>query len=289
MEAGAYLAERSRLVDARLDALLPKADEPPVELHAAMRHLVFPGGKRLRPALAIAAGEAFGAAPERALPPAVAVELLHTYSLIHDDLPCMDDDAVRRGRPTVHVRYGEATALLAGDALFALAFEALATPPDPREDAAGALEPARVAEGVRELARAAGARQLVGGQAADLAIAAGGPPPDAAAIESVHERKSAALIAASICGGARFAGANQDWLSRLWDCGREVGVAFQIADDRLDREDDEGCSLVRAIGDAEAAERAEVLLGRALQRLEGLGEAADPLRELLRFAVRRDR
>ena len=123
MDAQAYRAERTPLVDAWLERWLPADEQPARALHGAMRHLVFPGGKRLRPAVAMAAAEAAGAAPEVALPAAAAVELVHTYSLIHDDLPCMDDDRERRGRPTVHIAYGEATAVLAGDALLALAFE----------------------------------------------------------------------------------------------------------------------------------------------------------------------
>lgn len=283
MDVPGYFAERTPLVDARLDELLPSADAPPCELHAAMRHLIFPGGKRLRPALAFAAAEALGVAPEVALPAAAAVELIHTYSLVHDDLPCMDDDVERRGRPTVHVAFGEATAVLAGDALQALAFEALAAPEVPAE---------RVAAGVRELAATAGAAYLVGGQVDDLDFGRGNSEPDdvySRRIESVHERKSAALIAASITGGARLAGASEGRLVSLRASGFEVGIAFQIADDWLDRDDpDDACSLVRAVGADAALERAEALLGQALARLDDLGEAAEPLRELMRFAVRRD-
>ncbi|MEE3330103.1 MAG: polyprenyl synthetase family protein [Myxococcota bacterium] len=283
MDVPGYFAERTPLVDARLDELLPPADAPPGELHAAMRHLIFPGGKRLRPALAFSAAEALGVAPEVALPAAAAVELIHTYSLVHDDLPCMDDDVERRGRPTVHVAFGEATAVLAGDALQALAFEALAAPEVTAE---------AVAAGVRELAATSGAAYLVGGQVDDLDFGRGNSESDdvySRRIESVHERKSAALIAASITGGARLAGASEGRLASLRASGFEVGIAFQIADDWLDRDDpDDACSLVRAVGADAALERAEVLLGQALTRLDDLGEAAEPLRELMRFAVRRD-
>ena len=137
MDVLAYLAERAQLVDRLLERAVPPASEPPERLHAAMRHLLFPGGKRFRPALAFAGAEAVGGRPEAALPVAAAVELVHTYSLVHDDLPCMDDDVERRGKPTVHVAFGEATAVLAGDALLAAAFEVLAGAP---------------AESVRELA-----------------------------------------------------------------------------------------------------------------------------------------
>jgi len=283
MDVPGYFAERIPLVDERLEALLPSADAPPTELHAAMRHLIFPGGKRFRPALAFAAAEAMGARPEVAIPAAAAVELIHTYSLVHDDLPCMDDDVERRGRPTVHIAFGEAVAVLAGDALQALAFEALAAP---------GISAEHVAAGVRELAATAGAAFLVGGQVDDLDFSRAATEPDAAyahRIESVHQRKSAALIAASITGGARLAGASDRRLAELRLSGLEIGVAFQIADDWLDREDpDDACSLVRAIGAELALERAEALLGKALSRLEDLGEAAEPLRELMRFAVRRN-
>ena len=276
-----WLAERTALVDAFLDARLPPASEAPAALHGAMRHLVFPGGKRLRPAFVFAGCEALGAPPERALPAAAAVELVHTYSLIHDDLPCMDDDAERRGRPTVHVAYGEANALLAGDALLALAFETLADAQ--RESGAEAALWC-----TRALAAAAGSRQLVGGQVDDLAFAAGGPA-SAARVESVHRRKSAALIAASVACGARLAGADEALLAKLAAFGEEVGVAFQIADDVLDAGRNEPCSSVSVLGLAGARERAETLLARALRRIDALGENAAALRMLGELAVRRDK
>jgi geranylgeranyl diphosphate synthase type II len=271
-----YLAESARRVDAALEGLLPSADAPPRALHAAMRHLLFPGGKRLRPALAFAAAEAVGAPAERALAMAAAVELVHTYSLVHDDLPCMDDDDERRGRPTVHVAYGEATAVLAGDALLALAFEALAAT---REH-----EAAPVVAAVRELAHAAGAAQLVGGQADDLDF----DPSrvDEAWVDSVHRRKTAALFAAAVTGGARLAGADDAALERLRRFALAMGVAFQIADDVLDDEPGKGeCSLVALIGLDAARARAEALLGEALAALEPFGARADALRMLARFAV----
>jgi len=290
VDAGAYLAERGRLVDDALDRWLPPADAPPRALHAAMRHLLFPGGKRLRPALAFAAAEAVGATPERALPVAVAVELVHTYSLVHDDLPCMDDDDERRGRPTVHVLYGEATAVLAGDALLAAAFEHLAA--EAVEAPASAVArrsragPSQIAAALRDLAHAAGSQALVGGQADDLAFE---PDADAAAVESVHARKTAALFAAAVVGGARLGGADRPALERLRRFAEQVGVAFQIADDRLDQGDDAGCSLVRVLGADGARLRADQLLAEALDALEPFGAPAEPLRELARFAVGRDR
>jgi len=280
MDARAYLAERGALVERALEAALPPASEPPRTLHAAMRHLVFPGGKRLRPALAFAAAEAVGSRADAALPVAAAVELVHTYSLVHDDLPCMDDDAERRGRPTVHVAFGEATAVLAGDALLALAFETLAG----AGDAPGGE---RRLAALRELAIAAGSRALVGGQVDDLLFDAG--RADAASVESIHERKSAALITASIVGGACLGGADATLVAGLRRFGRAVGVAFQIADDLLDaQEESTGCSLVPLLGLGRARARAETLLAAGLDEIEPLGEQAEPLRALARFAVRRD-
>ncbi len=226
--------------------------------------------------LALAAAEAVGAPTERALPAAAAVELIHTYSLVHDDLPCMDDDAERRSRPTVHVAFGEAIAVLAGDALLAAAFEVLAA-------AAGDDGPLRAA--AADLARAAGAGQLVGGQVDDLAFDPA--TSDAARVESVHARKTAALIAAAVVAGARLGGADAPTLERLRRFGEQVGVAFQIADDLLDCGETDACSLVRAVGRDTATARGEAYLDRALDAVEDLGERAEPLRELARFAVRR--
>jgi geranylgeranyl diphosphate synthase type II len=279
VDAAAYLGERAALVDRQLERWVPSADTPPERLHAAMRHLLFPGGKRLRPVLALAAAEAVGGAPEAALPVAAAVELVHTYSLVHDDLPCMDDDAERRGRPTVHVVYGEAEAVLAGDALLALAFEVAA--------AAEASAPGRALAAVRELAAAAGSRALVGGQSEDLRFAAG--EGGAEAVLRVHERKTGALFAAATAAGALLAGAGEGQVGALRRFGRDLGVAFQIADDLLDAGRPESCSLVAALGADGARRRAEALLDGALALVEDWGERAEPLRECARFAVRRER
>jgi len=278
VDTRAYLRERLPQVERALEAALPPAEAPPGVLHAAMRHVLFPGGKRLRPALALAAAEAVGAPPERALPAAVAVELVHTYSLIHDDLPCMDDDDERRGRPSVHVAFDEATAVLAGDALLTAAFQVLVDGADAES------APWRLAA-ARDLARAAGSHGLVGGQIDDLRFDPADRDP--AHIESVHARKSAALIAASIVGGAHLGGADADSIERLRRCGEAVGVAFQIADDVLDAGEDDLCSSVRALGVDAARERAETLLAAALAELAEFGERAEPLRGLVRFAVRR--
>ncbi len=279
MDARAYLLERVPLVERALETVLPGPDEPPAHLHRAMRHLVFPAGKRLRPVLALAAAEAVGAPPERALPYAVGVELVHTYSLVHDDLPCMDDDAERRGRPTVHVAFDEATAVLAGDALLALAFETVARAP------AEGVTPALRLEALAGLGRAAGSRELVGGQSDDLRL-----DPAAAVsahVESIHLRKTAALIASAIVGGALFGGASAEQVTVLRRFGLDVGLAFQIADDLLDAGDEDQCSLVALLGADAARSRGEELLESSLDCLGAFGERAEPLRALALFALRR--
>lgn len=290
MDVDAYMAERIPLIDAALEARFERDPGVPASLSGAMRHLLFPGGKRLRPLFAFAAAEAVGGPAEAALPMAIAVELVHTYSLVHDDLPCMDDDAIRRGRPTVHVAYDEATAVLAGDALLTEAFAALS------EGVSGAGGAQAAIEAVRRLAQAAGATGLVGGQVDDLdfdtvtdaetaaEVAAG---TDHARLASIHARKTAALFRAAIVGGAGLAGANEAQREALDALGQDVGIAFQIADDLLDADSDEAASILRIQGIDDARRGAEGLLDRALARVEGWGEGAEPLRSLARFAVRR--
>ncbi len=300
MDVDAYMAERIPLIDAGIDARFGEASEFPDALQAAMRHLLFPAGKRLRPIFALAAAEAVSGSAEAALPIAVAVELVHTYSLIHDDLPCMDDDTTRRGRPTVHVAYDEATAVLAGDALLTEAFAVLAEPGSRSGDAKAAMRT------VRCLARAAGAAGLVGGQADDLLFSsesatlrsglAGRPTaaaplegPDQARLASIHARKTAALFQAAIVGGATLAGATEVERELFDAFGKDIGIAFQIADDLLDVDSEEATSILRVQGLDDARQEAEALLERALLGIEGLCERAEPLRELARFAVRRNR
>ena len=205
-----------------------------------MRAAVLAPGKRLRPALAFAAAEACGREPEAVLPVAAAAELVHAYSLVHDDLPAMDDDVERRGQPTVHVAFGEALAILAGDALLALGFAQLAQPGVPVDVTA-------------RLAHVAGSRQLVGGQADDLALAAGAPMREQ--LRSIHERKTAALIGFAVWGAARLCGADPEQLATLDRYALHYGLAFQAVDDLLDRDGDE-CSILRVMSQAEA--RAEV-------------------------------
>ena len=220
---GDYLRDRRSRVDLELDRILPAAAVPPGTIHAAMRHSMFAGGKRIRPILAIAAAEACGRFAG-ATAAACALECVHTYSLIHDDLPALDDDDLRRGQPTCHKAYGEAVAILAGDALLTLAFQLLAG-----LDAPDRIRIALVAE----LASAGGTLGgMIGGQVEDLA--AEGGTPSAAQVEYIHRAKTAALIRASVRFGALFADADARQLKALGEFGTRIGLAFQIVDDILD-------------------------------------------------------
>jgi geranylgeranyl diphosphate synthase, type II len=224
MDLSRYLKAQTALVDRALDRFLPKATAKPPTIHKAMRYSLFAGGKRLRPVLTLAAAEACGGSVDNALPAACAVECIHTYSLVHDDLPCMDDDDLRRGRPTNHKVFGEGIAVLAGDALLTVAFEILAK-----------TTPARrypVAAQITELAHAAGSRWLVGGQVADLE--GEGRTLSAVELEYIHRCKTAALLTTSIRLGAMSANATDEQLKALTTFGESVGLAFQVIDDILD-------------------------------------------------------
>ena len=224
MSLTAYLTARSKIVDRALDRFLPRATAKPETIHKAMRYSLFAGGKRMRPVLTLAAAEACGGAVESALPAASAVECIHTYSLIHDDLPCMDDDDLRRGRPTNHKVFGEGVAVLAGDALVTIAFEILAqAAPAPRYT---------IAAQIRELADAAGSKWLIGGQVADLE--GEGRALSGADLRYIHRCKTAALLTASIRLGAMSANATPARLKALTDFGQALGLAFQVIDDILD-------------------------------------------------------
>ena len=219
-----YISSCGRRVDAALGRFLPKVAEKPATLHKAMRYSLFAGGKRLRPVLCLAAAEACGGREANAMPLACAVECIHTYSLIHDDLPSMDDDDFRRGRPTSHKVFGEGVAILAGDALLTVAFELVArTKPSRRWTAA---------ELVRDLAVASGSLFLVGGQVADLE--GEGKLTSHAQLRWIHERKTSALLAASIRLGAMSANATPAELRALTRFGENLGMAFQVIDDSLD-------------------------------------------------------
>ncbi len=224
MNPDAFLSDSSRRVDRALDRWLPKESVRPVTLHRAMRYSVFAGGKRMRPVLCLAAAMACGGKPDDALPAACAVECVHTYSLIHDDLPCMDDDDMRRGRPTSHKVFGEGVAVLAGDALLTAAFEMLTRAP------ASKRYPHR--DQFAELARAAGSRYLVGGQVADLE----GEKRQStlAELRFIHRGKTAAMVVTSLRLGAMSANAKPREFEALGTFGENLGLAFQVVDDILD-------------------------------------------------------
>jgi len=221
-----YLARRAVEVNSRLESLVPSEMIPPQQLHRAMRYSLLAGGKRLRPILVLAAGEAFGADAEDLMPAACAIEMIHTYSLIHDDLPAMDNDDLRRGRPTCHKEFGEAVAILAGDALLTQAFLSLASDSVNRD-------PERQVRVIREIARAAGTVDgLIGGQMADLESE--GKQVGPRALEYIHRSKTGAMICASVVVGGVIAGASDAQIDKLRAYGERIGLAFQIADDILD-------------------------------------------------------
>ena len=237
----AYLEKQRRLVDKALDKCLPGASKRPAQIHKAMRYSVFCGGKRVRPILCLAACAAAGGSPVRAMETACVLELIHTYSLIHDDLPCMDDDDLRRGKPTSHKVFGEGTAVLAGDALLTMAFEILAR----NVVRLPSLRALRVSEAI---ARAAGSQNLIGGQIEDLD--AEGKTISLSQLRYIHQHKTAALIEASVEAGALIAGASKTQLSHLVSYARNIGLAFQVADDLLDVTGDEQKMGKRARKDA---------------------------------------
>jgi geranylgeranyl diphosphate synthase, type II len=219
-----YLVARQKMVDEALEALLPKSTVKPKTIHKAMRYSIFAGGKRLRPILCLAAAECCGGRPGTAIPLACAVECIHTYSLIHDDLPCMDDDDLRRGMPTSHKVFGEAVAVLAGDALLTFAFELASEAPGwPRHP---------LKEVIRELAVAAGSRRLIAGQVVDLESE--GKKVSVPLLRFIHESKTAALLSSSIRLGAMSANAGSVQLQNLSAFGKALGLAFQVIDDILD-------------------------------------------------------
>ena len=293
----ADFAARVRACQARIEGVLERAlalpDAGTQRLRDAMRYSVLGAGKRLRPTLVYLTGESFGAPLTRLDAPAAAVELIHVYSLVHDDLPAMDDDDLRRGRPTCHRAYDEATAILVGDALQALGFEVLANEPMDGVSAAVRLEMLRV------LARAIGTAGMAGGQAVDLAAV--GQTLSIAAVENMHRRKTGALILCSVLLGALAAGVNGGELAALQHFGAEIGLAFQIQDDILDVAGDPALLGKSTGADAALAKptypstaglaasrlRAGELRDAALAALEPLGERGAALALLANFVVSR--
>ena len=290
-------AESQRIsgaIDQLFDRYLPSHDDGRDALFAAMRHAAVGGGKRLRPLLTVATGQLFAVDWERALRAGAAVEAIHVYSLIHDDLPCMDDDDLRRGKPTVHRAFDEATAVLAGDSLHALAFEILADP-------ATHEDPFVRAELVLELAKAAGPNGMAGGQMMDLA--AEGRQLDLAAVTRLQQLKTGALIEYAVEAGTIMGRLPVEARTPYRGYARNIGLAFQIADDLIDhagQEETAGkrtgkdqaagkATFVSVLGEDRAREQARMLVEQAIEHLQEHGEEAELLRALARFSIERDR
>ncbi len=289
----AFLRSSTEAVNAGLDRFLPPARARPSTIHQAMRYSLFAGGKRIRPALVVAAAEACGGVLEDALPAACAVECIHTYSLIHDDLPAMDDDDFRRGKPTSHKVYGEGIAILAGDALLTVAFDIVAqAPARPRYP---------VARQVRELAEAAGSGQLIAGQVADLE--GEGKRLTENQLRYIHERKTSALLRASARLGGMSANGTPRQLEALSDFGYHVGLAFQVIDDILDLTQSsealgktagkdvvaEKATYPSIVGLARSRGIAARLTRKAFDALAPLGKRAGALGALAEYLLKRDR
>jgi len=286
------LVQGQSLTDKALERLLPPATQHPTSIHRAMRHSVFAGGKRLRPILCLEAGRMIsGTLPESIEDLGAALEMLHTYSLIHDDLPALDNDDLRRGRPTCHKVFGEATAILAGDALQTQAYQVLAGLRCPAEVRVRIIE---------EIARGTGTIDgMIGGQVVDLE--AEHSPPAVETLEYIHRSKTAALITASVVSGGLYAAANDDAIAKLRTFGHSIGLAFQIVDDVLDVTQT-SAQLGKTAGKDSAAEkatypalfgvdeslkRADKLAGTACAALDEFGYRAETLKSVARFLVER--
>ena len=287
------LARIAREIDSSFDALLPIPHDPRARLYHAMRHAAIGGGKRLRPLLLVATAEMHGVGRAAAVRAATAIEAIHVYSLIHDDLPCMDDDDLRHGRPTVHRAFDEATAVLAGDSLHALAFEILADP-------VTSGDPFVRAELVHALAAASGGGGMAGGQMMD--IAAADARFDLPTVTRLQQLKTGALLGAAVEMGAILARLPVEGRNHLRGYARDLGLAFQIADDLLDAEGDEGRAgkalrkdadagkqtFLTLLGPERAREQAAMLVRQAIEHLSGYGEEANVLRAVARYVVERD-
>jgi geranylgeranyl diphosphate synthase type II len=290
----AYLDERKALVDRALDGSLPAVQDDPPVIVQAMRYSLLAGGKRIRPILCLAAAEAVGGEAQAVLPAACALEMIHTYSLIHDDLPAMDNDDCRRGRATSHKVFGEDIAILAGDALLTEAFRLLAD----REGMPG-MPPDRLLDVAREIAEAAGNRGMVGGQVLD--IRAEGKAVGLETLYAIHRRKTGALLRVSVRAGAILAGAGREALAGLSDYGAKIGLAFQIADDILNVEGDPlvlgkgtGSDAARGkvtfpslMGIEASRARAAELVAEAIASLAPFDPGAAPLRAIARYILER--
>jgi geranylgeranyl diphosphate synthase, type II len=286
------LEQGQQLTDAALDRLIPLETKDPVSIHKAMRHSVFAGGKRLRPVLCMEAGRMIaGSLPKGIEELGAALEMLHTYSLIHDDLPALDNDDLRRGRPTCHKVFGDAIAILAGDALQTQAYEVLARLKCPSESRVRIIE---------EIAHGTGTIDgMIGGQVVDLE--AEHTQPTAEMLEYIHRSKTAALITASLVSGGLYAEAKNSQVAKLRAFGQAIGLAFQIVDDVLDVTQtseqlgktagkdtaSEKATYPALFGVDASVKKADALVSQALAELEGFGERAETLKELARFLVER--
>ncbi len=291
-----YLNDQRKKVETALDRLLPETDDPSAPVMEAMRYSIMAGGKRVRPILLMAGAEAVGGNADKLLPAACALECLHTYSLIHDDLPAMDNDDLRRGVPTCHKVYGEAIAILAGDGLLNYAFELLSSP-EMRE----AVDPALLNETISIFGRAAGVFGMIGGQTADILYE--GKPIDADTLAFIHRHKTGALLAVSVEMGAVLGDASETQRNALKEFGQALGLTFQIVDDILDIVGDEKIigkpvgsdtrnqkATYPALFGLEAARcKAQDLLDQALEALSEFDHRAEPLRAIARYVVERNR
>jgi geranylgeranyl diphosphate synthase type II len=294
MDLKSYLAEKRALIDETLKGFMPEPEGPTSELIRAMDYSLFAGGKRLRPILCMAGAEAVGGEGRDALPVACALEMIHTYSLIHDDLPAMDNDDMRRGKPTSHKVFGEALAILAGDGLLTEAFNLMI-----RSDLPEKIGTARFQEAITLISVAAGHRGIVGGQAVDVMME--GKEVDSSIVDFIHNHKTGALISASVCSGAILGGGSRQELDKIASYGNKIGLAFQISDDILNIEGDSEKMGKRAGSDEQKGkntypsvygmERSKVILKEsvdaAINSLKQFGNSADPLRQIAGYIIER--
>lgn len=290
-----YLASKRELVDRKLDSLLKYSPKNTSPLEESIRYSALSGGKRLRPILMIASNEAFGGKEEMVLPIACAIEMIHTYSLIHDDLPCMDDDSLRRGIATNHNVYGEAVAVLAGDALLTDAFNIMV-----REGLSSGLRPKILTEVIGDISHAAGSKGMIKGQSIDLALE-GTKDVSVGQVEKMHSLKTGALIEVSVTVGAKIGGANDKQIKKLITYAKALGLAFQIVDDILDIEGGKGIgkevgadarnkktTYPELVGLKRSKRKAQELTKKAFKALKDFDDKATPLREIALYLADRN-
>jgi len=294
MELRVYLDEKRAIVEEALNRFFPEPEGPASDVVEAMRYSLFAGGKRLRPILCMAGASAVGGDERHTLPVACALEIIHTYSLIHDDLPAMDDDDMRRGKPTCHKVFGDAVAVLAGDGLLTEAFHLMG-----RDDLSGHVSPPVLLKAITMIASAAGYQGMVGGQVVD--IQSEGKGVDESLVEFIHTHKTGALITASVASGALIGGGTAGQVASIRDYGQKIGLAFQIADDILDIEGDtrtmgkgvgndvrkKKITFPSVLGLEKSKEIQLSLIKEAVALLESFDRRADPLREIALYIIER--